>query len=120
MSESKLELKKERLGHKEAKMVTEINEGQLAHIHFGKQASGSYRIDKDMRITTVRHHFGMDGALSYLDLTDDVINSVPIKPTDAYHALMQATAPSFYDRARGSVIAKDIDLTQTIFETDYA
>ena len=29
MSESKLELKKERLGHKEAKMVTEINEGQL-------------------------------------------------------------------------------------------
>ena len=97
-----------------------IRAGQLAHIHFGKQASGSYRIDKDMRITTVRHHFGMDGALSYLDLTDDVINSVPIKPTDAYHALMQATAPSFYDRARGSVIAKDIDLTQTIFETDYA
>jgi len=33
--------------------------------------------------------------------------------------LMKAVAPGFQDRARSSIIAKDLDLNQTILEKTY-
>jgi len=98
----------------------QIKGGQLAHIHFAKQASGAFRVDKDMRITEVTHHNGMDGATSILTLTDDVKNSLPRQPINAYNALLKAVAPDFQDRVRGSLVANQVDITQTLLSKTYA
>lgn len=101
-------------------MKETIKAGQLGHIHFAKKSDGTFRIDKDMRILQVRHHFSVNGALSYLTLTDDVKSSYPLQPTDAYNLMMKATAPGFQDRVRGSLISKELDIDQTILEKSYA
>jgi hypothetical protein len=93
--------------------------GQLGHIHFGKKADGTFRINTDMRIPVVRHHLGRDGAKSFLDLTDDVKNSRAVGVTDAYEMLMKATSPQFQDRIFGSLISGDVDVAMTILEKPY-
>ena len=108
------------LGQITIPMQPTIKAGQLAHIHFGEKKDGSFRIDMDMRIINVRHHLSRLGALTYLDLTDDLKNSHPIQPTNAYNAVMKAVAPGFQDRARSSIIASDIDLDQPILEKEYS
>lgn len=49
--------------------------GQLVHTHACEQSSGSYRIDKDMRVVELRHIFDNQGARTLWNLTDDVDNS---------------------------------------------
>jgi hypothetical protein len=93
--------------------------GQLARIRFGQKSDGTYAINKDMRITSVRHHFGMDGAKSFLDLTDDVKNSRAMGLADAYELLLKATSPQFQDRILGSLVSGDLDVTATILEKPY-
>lgn len=101
-------------------MQETILPGQLAHIHFARHGS-SFRVDKDMRIIEVRHLLNVQqGGLSLLTLTDDLLNSQPVQPADAYSRLMKAVAPGlFQDRVRGSMIAGDIDILQTLLEKDY-
>lgn len=101
-------------------MKQAIKGGQLARIHFGKKSDGTFNIDKNMRIIEVRHSFTEKGALSYLTLTDDVKNSQPIQPTDAYNAIMKAVAPGFQDRVRSSFLIKEVDLDQTILAKSYS
>ena len=97
----------------------QIRGGQLAHIHYAKTSSG-FRIDKNMRITTVKHHFDVkSGAFSFLDLTDDVKNSRGIGPADAYEMLMKATSPQFQDRVFGSLITGDLNVAQAILGKNY-
>jgi hypothetical protein len=101
-------------------MKPTMKAGQLVHMHFGEYSTGNFRIDKNMRITTVRHHLGKDGAFSYLDLTDDVLNSRAVGPSDAYAAIMKAVAPGFQDRARSSLITGDMDVTLPILAKEYS
>ncbi len=102
-------------------MQEKILPGQLAHIHFAKDSSGSFDVDKNMRIVEVRHLFNMQGARSLLTLTDDVTNSQPTQPADSYSRLMKAVTPiHFQDRVRGSIIASDIDILQNILEKSYS
>lgn len=101
-------------------MQPEIKAGQLAHIHFGLKSDGNFRIDKNMRIIEVTHHFDLEGAKSILSLTDDVKNSRPIGSINAYNTIMKAVSPGFQDRLRSSVVGKDVDVTQTILAKLYA
>lgn len=102
-------------------MQENIKAGQLTHIHFGKQADGSFRVDTNMRCTLVRHHFEpQTGALTYLDVTDDVTNSQGASLLDAYELLLKAVSPNFRDRPTGSLIAGDVDVTQTILAKSYS
>jgi len=52
--------------------------GQLVHCHADKQASGSYRVDSNFRVKEIVHLFTRDGALTTLDLTDDVTNTFAV------------------------------------------
>lgn len=109
------------IGQIEIPLQETIKGGQLAHIHFGKKSDGSFEVDKDMRIIEARHHFSVPlGAKSYLTLTDDVKNSQPRQPMDDYNRVLLAVAPGFQDRVRGSMLAKDIDIGQTILVKNYA
>jgi len=118
------------IGQIKIPMKETIKAGQLAHIHACKQSdsgtcavcgeSGTFRIAKDMRIMNVRHHFGDDGALSYLSLTDDVKSSHPLQLASDYNTIIKAVAPGFQDRVRGSIVAADIDFNQTILGKDYS
>jgi len=98
-----------------------IKAGQLCHIHFAKQAYGSlpgtYRIDSDMRIIEAQHNMP---SLTFLTLTDDLINSRAVNPTDAYKKLLEATAPGFQDRTRSSIYGGKIDIDQDILGKNYA
>jgi len=101
-------------------MQPTIKAGQPAHIHGCKKSDGTFRVDKNMRFTQVRHHFGEDAALSYLTLTDDVKNSRPRQLRDQYNKLLEALAPGFQDRGRASLIAGDIDVEQDILAKSYS
>jgi hypothetical protein len=61
----------------------------------------------------------MDGAKSFLDLTDDVKNSRAMGLADAYELLLKATSPQFQDRILGSLVSGDLDVTATILEKPY-
>jgi len=95
-----------------------IQAGQECHIHFGKQSGGTYRVDDDFRIIEARHVFEAN-ALTYLTLTDDLKNSQPLQPTDAYKAVVEASKIYFQDRTRASILSDLVDVEQTILATDY-
>jgi len=92
--------------------------GQLAHIHAVAHSAG-YRIDKDMRIVQHRLSFTDAGLVSYLQLTDDIINGIPLSPYTAYNLVQQAANPDYQNRQISSIKARDIDITQTILEESY-
>lgn len=94
--------------------------GQKAHIHASKDVAGSFDINTDMRILKHRLHFGNDGFLSYLALTDDLTNSIPRDPTNTYNQLLKAVNPDFQIRDFGSLKAREIDITQAILSENYS
>jgi hypothetical protein len=99
----------------------EIMGGQLCHIHANEiNGGGTYRIDKDMRITQHTLHLGNDGFWSYLQLTDDVTNGRPMPGYSAYNTMMKATTPEFQNRQISSIKTRAIDVTQVILEKSYA
>lgn len=99
-----------------------IMPGQLAHIHHGKKSSGSFSIDKDMRILQVRHRFEQSphGLRTYLTLTDDVKNSRALMPNIGYNLLVKAANPEFLNRETASRKTREIDLSQTILSKNYS
>jgi len=92
--------------------------GQKAHIHALKY-SGGYRINQDMRILKHRLTFNMGGMMSYLTLTDDLYNSNPMRPSNAFNLLKRATNPEFQTRQMGSIKTRNIDITGAILEKTY-
>jgi len=76
---------------------------------------------KSMRILEVRHVFALDGEVTQLTVTDDVTNSYPMKPADAYNAIVKASNPTLYqDRTRVDLASKGIDINIVILEKDYS
>lgn len=107
------------LGSIKIPLIPKIWPGQLAHINASRKVV-DYHIDKNMRMLEVRHHYGLDGAFSLLTLTDDVKNSFPISPINAYSAIAKAVAPDFQDRQRGSFKGSIVDIDQVILGKNYS
>lgn len=101
-------------------MQEKIMAGQLAYIKFGKKSDGNFRIETDYRILEVRHHFALPHPFTYLTITDDVLNSYARGPTSQYNTLLKAATPEFQDHIRSSIIADEVDISQTILEKSYA
>ena len=70
-------------------------------------------------IERAKHHFGQDEG-TFLEVTDDLKNSYPRGPADAYNTILKASNPDFQDRNRGDLKGRDIDIWQTILTKDYA
>jgi hypothetical protein len=94
--------------------------GQITHCHGRRIAAGGFHIDKNVRLTEVKHVFAKDGAATTVSFTDDVLNSYPREPTNDYNVIMKAVNPDFQDRDRGDLKGRDIDIFQTILTKDYA
>jgi len=93
--------------------------GQKAHIHAVKTTAGTFRIDKDMRITEHHLSFTTMGLQSYLSLTDDLLNSNVLSPYTAFNIILKAVSPEFQNRQIGSIKVGDIDITIPILEKTY-
>jgi hypothetical protein len=93
--------------------------GQKLHIHASKTVS-NFKIDGDMRILELKHCYTILGAFTYVTLTDDLINSYPIGPSDLYTAILKAVNPDFQNRDLGSLKAGAIDIEQTVLAHNYA
>lgn len=96
--------------------------GQLCHVKFGEKADGTYNIDSNFRIMKVTHRFAPipHGFRSYLDLTDDVTNAHPMQPSTAYNLIKKASNPDYSTRERGSIKARDIDITLPLLTENYS
>jgi hypothetical protein len=92
--------------------------GQVAHIHAAAY-SGGYRIDRDMRIMELRQILSMGGADTYVTLTDDLLNSRPMSPNDAYNIVRAAGDLEYQNRQVSSVKGWTIDLDQTRLVESY-
>jgi hypothetical protein len=99
--------------------MPQILPGQLAHIHACKTSAGTYRIDKDMRITQHHLSFTAQGFISYLQLTDDLYNSRPMTPLTAYNLIRKAAEVEFQNRQSSSIKAWPLDVSQAILEKTY-
>lgn len=77
--------------------------GQTIHVHACKQAAGTFRINKDMRVKELKHVFSMEtGFKTILNLTDDLMNSHAFGVPTAYSLLKE------YAGALGHSEAKDL------------
>ena len=72
-----------------------------------------------MRISL--HHISITetAALSFLTVTDDLINSRPMTPNTAYAILRKASDMEFQNRQVGSIKGSIIDILQAILEKTY-
>jgi hypothetical protein len=94
--------------------------GQFAHIHACKDSSGSYTIDRDMRVLTHHLILGQEGFLSELAVTDDCINSRPNGSfMSQYNLMLRSVNPEAQNRQISSIKSREIDITQTILEESY-
>lgn len=93
--------------------------GQKAHIHAG-QHSGGFRINKAMMFQQHHLHMGSRGLISYLTLTDDLLNGRPMSPMDEYNLIQGMTQPSAQNRTMSSIKSWPIDITHTVLAKSYA
>jgi hypothetical protein len=94
--------------------------GQLLHIHAKKTASGTFNIDRDMRAVRVEHDFdSVNGFTDRIAVTSDVINSYPRMAWTNMNRVLADARPESQDRQATSLKMREIDITQTIVETEY-
>lgn len=101
------------------RMLKDLLPGQLLHVHAKKTSSGSFRIDKDMRVTKLIHSISEAGFYTQVYVTDDVINSHARSPYNELNKLLGDVRPEFQDRQATSIKMRDIDITIPRLEKDY-
>jgi len=94
--------------------------GQKAHIHALEKSDGTYRVDLNMRVLQHRLSLTPQGFYSYLTLTDDLKNGLPMQTYDQYNLLQRMVRPEDSDRHHTSIVSRDIDITQSLLEKSYA
>jgi len=101
-------------------MLKDLLPGQLLHIHAKKKADGTFSIDKDMRVTRIKHKINAtSGFLSEIELTDDLTNSHVRQAYTNINSVLSAIRPEFQDRQASSMKTREIDVTQTVLAKDY-
>jgi len=100
-------------------LVPNILPGQIIHVHARRKTSG-FHINKDFRILEVQQDFKKQRPATKLTITDDVLNSYPMEPTNAYNFILKASNPDYQDRDRGNLKGREIDIEQEILAYDYA
>jgi hypothetical protein len=100
--------------------IKDLLPGQLLHIHAKKTASGSFNINKDMRVTKVEHSWNNKGVVTKISLTDDVINANTRSSYTDINTVFKAIRPDSQDRQATSISRGILlDTTVPIFEKDY-
>lgn len=97
-------------------LLYDLLPGQTIHIHAKKKRDGSFKVDKDMRVTVLTHNFNPDSTT--LQLTDDMKNSNPRKSFLDYQNVVKSYS-QYQDRQTTSFKTRSIDITQAILETSY-
>lgn len=100
-------------------MVKDLLPGQLLHVHAEKKADGTFRIDKDMRVTKLQHKITAQNAVTNCWVTDDVLNSHPRAAFNDTNLVLSMARPEFQDRQATSIKTREIDISQAVLEKDY-
>lgn len=101
-----------------SRLLRDAQAGQLVHMK-ARPSGGSYGIDVDMRIQKVVHEISAKNVTSSFNLTDDVTNSITRAAFDSVNAVIASYRPEFQDRQSTGTKLREIDITQTVLETDY-
>jgi len=99
--------------------IYDLLPGQFLHIHAKKKLDGTFRIDKDMRVTSLTHNFSVDGFITTIQLTDDVTNALTRSSFNNINKVMKSIRPEFQDRQASSIKAREIDITQPLLSVSY-
>jgi len=102
-------------------MLKDLLPGQYLHVHAEKQSGGSFRVDKDMRVTKLEHRISNQGQgfRTAIYITDDLLNSHPRKRFDDLNKVLKSMRPEWQDRQATNIKAREIDITQDVLEKDY-
>ncbi len=102
-------------------LAYDIKPGQLVHINYNLQPSGSYRVDSNFRVQQAIHNFQTPNPTTTLDLTDDMINTFAkgheASPTSQLAALHKAL---FVDPEAKSLKTTGVDELVQRLSHDYA
>jgi len=96
--------------------IVDVLPGQQIHPHANKQASGSYRIDKDFRIKRILHSFNVAGFTTTSQVTDDLTNTFAKGPSDLASLF---SSVMFVDPEAQSLKAMGIDTLVPRLSKDY-
>lgn len=100
-------------------IIPDLLPGQFLHTHAKKKSDGSFRIDKDMRVTRAVHNISMNGFTTNIRITDDLTNSHPRSAFNDMNKVLSDMRPEWQDRQATNIKAGSVDLTVAILETDY-
>lgn len=101
-------------------MIKDLLPGQLIHVHAAKTITGSFNIDRDMRVTRVRHNMNAEsGFLSNITVTDDLTNTHTRAAYTDLNAVLATTRPEFQDRQATSMKAGELDIYVTRLVKEY-
>lgn len=100
-------------------MIKDILPGQWLHIHCKKNASGTYNIDTDMRITQLTHTIDINGFKTLFTVSDDLTNAHARPKYEDLNKVLSAIRPEFQDRQATSLKASNVDIDIPRFEKDY-
>jgi hypothetical protein len=67
------------------------------------QSTVRYKINRWFRIIKVIHRFTAKGAMTSLQVTDDLFSSFPVNTLDSYTTIVRATNPDFQTHTNGSL-----------------
>jgi hypothetical protein len=99
-------------------MIKGAMPGQKVHVHAKKTSAGSFRIDKNFRITKVT--FVKSGSYQTIfNVTDDLVNSHARMRSEDIRQIMAQARPNFQDRQASSLKTMDVDITQAVLSQDY-
>jgi hypothetical protein len=100
-------------------MIKDLLPGQYLHIHAKTKSDASFNIDKDMRVTNLRHHIDSKILTTTTSLTDDLTNSSARSSYKNYNTVASAIRPEYQDRSATSIKAGVVDIDVPILEVDY-
>jgi len=104
-----------------AEVTTELDTsgeaGQLVYFNHTRNSNFGTR---QMRILELKYMTGNQGCFTTFTLTSDLKNSYPVKPVDAYNAILKASNPDYQDRNRADLKAREINRNIPIYKKDYA
>ncbi len=93
-------------------LVKDLWPGQKIHVHAKKQSNGSFRIDKDFRVTEFTHVISADGFRTVWTVTDDVTNTHTQPAYNSINKYLAAVRPGTQDMQAVSMNMRGADMTQ--------
>lgn len=109
------------VGYMKTPLIYGMLPGMFIHGHAEKTASGTYRVDKDLRVTSLTHEWTSPRELftTTMSVTDDLVNSRPRLSPANPNSLIRNVVLEQHNRQTSSVKVGDLDPDIPVLEESY-